>query len=101
MIFQLSVPAAVPDVTEIRILEWHKEPGDSIEPGELVVEFETHKAVIEIRAAQPGVLREIVAPPGEWRNVGVPVGYFSSEAGEAMPADAAAAAPMPVEFAVT
>ena len=30
MIYQLTVPAAVPGVEEIRILEWHKEPGAAI-----------------------------------------------------------------------
>ncbi len=101
MIYQLSVPAAVPGVEEIRILEWHKGPGDVVEPGDLVVEFETHKAVIEIRAAQAGVLREIFAPAGDWRAIGLPVGCFSSTADEDLPADVAAASTMRVEFEVT
>jgi len=64
MIYQLTVPAAVPGVEEIRILEWHKEPGATIEAGDMIVELETHKAIIEVRAAQTGVLRQVLAPAG-------------------------------------
>jgi pyruvate/2-oxoglutarate dehydrogenase complex dihydrolipoamide acyltransferase (E2) component len=101
MIYQLTVPAAVPGVEEIRILEWHQEPGAAIEAGVLLVELETHKAVIEVRAAQAGVLREILAQAGDWRTIGLPLAIFSSEPDEALPSDLAAVSAMPVEFEVT
>lgn len=101
MIYQLSVPAAVPSVQEIRILEWHKVPGEQTEPGDVIVEFETHKAVIEIRAAQPGVLREILAAAGDWRKVGVAVAYFSSLPDEELSVGSEGTSPMSVEFEVT
>ena len=100
MIYQLTVPAAVPGVEEIRILEWHKEPGAEIAHGEMIVELETHKAVIEVRAGQPGVLRQILAQAGDWRTIGLPVAIFSSTADEALSADAAGASIMRVEFEV-
>jgi pyruvate/2-oxoglutarate dehydrogenase complex dihydrolipoamide acyltransferase (E2) component len=101
MIYQLTVPAAVPGVEEIRILEWHKEPGAAIESGELLVELETHKAIIEVRAGQAGLLRQILAQAGEWRTIGLPVALFSSAPDEVLPDDAASASPMLVEFEVT
>jgi pyruvate/2-oxoglutarate dehydrogenase complex dihydrolipoamide acyltransferase (E2) component len=101
MIYQLTVPAAVPGVEEIRILEWHKEPGSLIESGEMIVELETHKAVIEVRAGQTGVLRQILAQPGDWRTIGLPLAFFSTSADEALPSDAAGTSPMLVEFEVT
>jgi pyruvate/2-oxoglutarate dehydrogenase complex dihydrolipoamide acyltransferase (E2) component len=101
MIYQLTVPAAVPGVEEIRILEWHKEAGAAIEAGELLVELETHKAIIEVRAAQPGILRQVLAQPGDWRTIGLPVAIFSTTADEALPTDAAGASAMQVEFEVT
>jgi pyruvate/2-oxoglutarate dehydrogenase complex dihydrolipoamide acyltransferase (E2) component len=100
MIYQLTVPAAVPGVEEIRILEWHKEPGASVASGELIVELETHKAIIEVRAGQAGVLRQVLAKGGEWRSIGLPVALFSSEADEALPTDAASASALQVEFEV-
>jgi pyruvate/2-oxoglutarate dehydrogenase complex dihydrolipoamide acyltransferase (E2) component len=101
MIYQLTVPAAVPGVEEIRILEWHGAPGTVIEAGDLIVELETHKAIIEVRAAQAGVLRQILAQAGDWRTIGLPLAFFSSEADEVLPSDASGATAMPVEFDVT
>jgi len=100
MIYQLTVPAAVPGVEEIRILEWHKEPGTAVAEGELLVEFETHKAIIEVRAGQSGVLRQILAQAGDWRTIGLPVAIFSSEASEELPADPAGVSSMTVQFEV-
>lgn len=101
MIYQLSVPPAIPGVEEIRILEWHREPGAAVEPGNLLVELETHKAVVEVRAGQAGVLRQILAKAGDWRAIGLPVALFSSGAEEDLPSDTTSAAPMLVEFEVT
>ncbi len=101
MIYQLIVPAAVPGVEEIRILEWHRKPGASIESGDLIVELETHKAVIEVRAGQAGVLRQILADSGDWRTIGLPLALFSSDATEVIPAETSAASPMLIEFEVT
>jgi pyruvate/2-oxoglutarate dehydrogenase complex dihydrolipoamide acyltransferase (E2) component len=97
----MSVTAVVPGVDEIRILEWHKQPGATIAVGDLIVELETHKAVIEIRAGQSGVLRQILANAGDWRTIGLPMALFSSEPDEEVPADASGAAAMLVQFEVT
>ena len=101
MIYQLTVPAAVPGVEEIRILEWHREPGAAIETGELILEMETHKAIIEVRAGQAGVLRQILAQAGDWRTIGLPVALFSSDAEEDLPSDTGGASAMLVQFEVT
>jgi pyruvate/2-oxoglutarate dehydrogenase complex dihydrolipoamide acyltransferase (E2) component len=101
MIYQLTVPAGVPGVEEIRILEWHKKPGAGVAAGEMIVELETHKAIIEVRADQAGVLRQILAQPGDWRTIGLPLALFSSGTEEELPADAAGASAMLVQFEVT
>ena len=100
MIFQLTVPAAVPHVEEIRVLDWHLEEGATLVVGDLIVELETHKAVIEVRAGQAGVLRAILAQAGEWRAIGVPLAMITSHAGEELPLDASGASAMPVQFDV-
>lgn len=101
MIYQLSVPAAVPGVEEIRILEWHGDPGTLFESGDLIVELETHKAVVEVRAGQAGVLRSILAEPGDWRGIGVRLALFSDEPGEDLPDPGSEAGDLVVEFDVT
>ncbi len=100
MILQVTVPAMADDVEEIRILEWHGEPGRVFQPGELIVEFETYKALVEVRASQAGVLRRVLVAPGDWVRVGSPVALFSDAPDEPLPDQAAGAAEMPIEFLV-
>lgn len=101
MIYQLVVPKAVPDVEEIRVLEWHGAPGDRFEVGDLVVELETHKAVVEVRAGQAGFLRQLLAEEGTWLGIGLPVAMLSDTPDEPVPELQAGSAEMPVTFEVT
>jgi pyruvate/2-oxoglutarate dehydrogenase complex dihydrolipoamide acyltransferase (E2) component len=100
MIYHLSVPQAVPGVEEIRVLEWHGQPGTTFEPGDLIVELETHKAVVEARAGQRGVLREIKAGPGDWRAIGLSLALFSDEADEVLPNGDVSAPDLAIEFEI-
>jgi pyruvate/2-oxoglutarate dehydrogenase complex dihydrolipoamide acyltransferase (E2) component len=54
MIHKLAVPGPIEDVEEVRVLEWHSAAGRTVNPDELIVEIETYKAIVEVRAAQPG-----------------------------------------------
>jgi pyruvate/2-oxoglutarate dehydrogenase complex dihydrolipoamide acyltransferase (E2) component len=101
MIYRLSVPAAVPDVDEIRVLEWHGKPGASFTNGALIVELETHKAIVEVRAAQAGVLRRILAAPGDWKAIGIPLALFSDGPDDEIPGDLSKALELAVDYEVT
>ncbi|MEP7208391.1 MAG: lipoyl domain-containing protein [Casimicrobiaceae bacterium] len=86
MIYQLTVPGPIEDVDELRVLEWHGDVGHAFAPGQLVLELETHKAVVEVRAARPGVLRRILCAAGEWQRVGMPLALLSDRSEELLPA---------------
>ncbi len=101
MIYQLSVPAAVPGVEEIRVLEWHGHVGSPFAVGDLIVELETHKAVVEVRSGQAGVLRGVRAEPGDWVGLEKILAVFSDTAEESLPADSDSLADLAVEFEVT
>lgn len=101
MIYTLAVPGPIEDVEEVRVLEWHGKPGQTFASGEMIVELETHKALVEVRAGRPGVLREILAEEGGWRRIGEPLAVLSDEAGEPLPASQADLAAWPVEFEVS
>ena len=101
MIYRLSVPPAVPDVKEIRVLEWHGGPGTAFATGDLIVELETHKAVVEVRAGQPGILRQINAGPGEWRGIRFSLALFSDTADEAIPDGESISDTFGVEFEIS
>lgn len=101
MIYRLSVPAAVPGVDEIRVLEWHGEPGTKFARDALIVELETHKAIVEVRAAQDGVLRQVLAAPGDWKAIGVALALFSDAPTDDIPPDLSEALDLTVEYEVT
>ena len=100
MIYQISVPS-VADVEEIRVLEWHGAVGRKFNEGDLVVELETHKAVIEVRAGRAGVLRKILSEAGNWQNTGMPLALLADDENEPLPDDASTLADLPVDFEIT
>ena len=83
------------------MLEWHGEPGQAFAPGELIVELETHKALVEVRAGQPGVLRRLLCAEGDWQVVGAPLALLSDAADEVLPEKAEGFPAMAVEFEVS
>ena len=101
MIYTLTVPGPIEDVEEVRVLEWHGAPGRAFAAGELMVELETHKALVEVRAGQPGVLRRILCAEGDWQAVGQPLALLSEGADEALPATAEGLTALVVAFEVS
>ena len=100
MIYQLLVPGPVDDVEEVRILEWHGSPGSAFAPGDLVVELETHKALVEVRAGRASTLRAILCKEGDWQRIGAPLAVFSDAPDEPVPDDAGDLAELAVSFEV-
>jgi pyruvate/2-oxoglutarate dehydrogenase complex dihydrolipoamide acyltransferase (E2) component len=101
MIYLLAVPGPIEEVEEVRVLEWHGPEGHAFAPGELVVELETHKALVEVRAGQPGVLRSIVCMEGAWQDVGKTLAVFSDAPDEPLPASYAGSEAWAVHFEVS
>ena len=101
MIYKLVVPGPIEDVEELRVLEWHGEEGKRFGEGALVVELETHKAVVEVRAGRPGVLRQILCAAGDWEKVGQPLALFSDDASEPLVPLDGSLAPLLVAFEIT
>jgi len=100
MIYKLVVPGPLEEVEEVRILEWHGAAGRRYAPGDLIVELETHKAVVEVRAGRAGVLRRILRQPGDWQALGAPLALLSDDTDEPLPAETEDLASWPVDFEV-
>jgi pyruvate/2-oxoglutarate dehydrogenase complex dihydrolipoamide acyltransferase (E2) component len=101
MIYTLSVPGPIEEVEEVRVLEWHGAVGSAFVVGQLVVELETHKALVEVRAGQTGVLRKIVCAEGDWQAVGEPLAIFSDEPREILPVSTDGLEMLVVDFEVS
>ncbi|KAK4034780.1 2-oxoacid dehydrogenases acyltransferase-domain-containing protein [Parachaetomium inaequale] len=61
----VKMPALSPTMTAGNIGAWQKKPGDSIAPGEVLVEIETDKAQMDFEFQEEGVLAKILKESGE------------------------------------
>ena len=100
MIYKLCVPETLEGIDRVRLLEWYGEEGHCFEAGEMVVELETHKAVVEVRAAQRGILRQRNVDEGAWCPLGAVVALLADDGEEALPDDDGAVAYLAAEFQI-
>lgn len=74
----VKMPALSPTMTAGNIGAWNKKPGDSIAPGEVLVEIETDKAQMDFEFQEEGVLAKVLKDTGA-KDVAVGnVSYISS-----------------------
>jgi len=94
----ILMPRLSDTMTEGAIAAWHKKPGDAVAPGDVLVEIETDKALMEQEAYEAGVLAEILVAEGENVAIGTPIARLDDGSGEDAPvaaASASASAPAP------
>lgn len=58
------MPALSPTMTSGNIGTWQKKPGDSLAPGEVLVEIETDKAQMDFEFQEEGVLAKVLKDSG-------------------------------------
>jgi pyruvate dehydrogenase E2 component (dihydrolipoamide acetyltransferase) len=73
-----------------KLVSWKKQDGEAVKKGEILLEVETDKAVVEIEAHADGNLGGITAKPGDVVPVGQIIAWLL-KAGEAVPELTAAA----------
>ena len=61
----VSMPALSPTMTAGNIGVWQKKPGDTIAPGDVLVEIETDKAQMDFEFQEEGLLAKILKESGE------------------------------------
>ncbi|MGP8306605.1 2-oxoglutarate dehydrogenase complex dihydrolipoyllysine-residue succinyltransferase [Vibrio sp. YIC-376] len=64
MTIEILVPDLPESVADATVATWHKQPGDTIERDEVLVDIETDKVVLEVPAPEAGVLEAIVELEG-------------------------------------
>jgi pyruvate dehydrogenase E2 component (dihydrolipoamide acetyltransferase) len=75
-----------------KLISWLKKEGESVRKGEMLLEVETDKAVVEVEAAGDGILAAVTAKPGDVIPVGHTIAWLVKP-GEAPPAASQASAP--------
>ncbi|MGY9019236.1 MAG: pyruvate dehydrogenase complex E1 component subunit beta [Alphaproteobacteria bacterium] len=92
----ILMPALSPTMTEGNLAKWHKQEGDTIEPGDILAEIETDKATMEVEAVDEGILGKIVIPDGtEGVQVNDVIGVIVAEGEDASVETPAAAVAAP------
>ncbi len=64
MPIEILMPALSPTMNEGNLVKWHKQEGQSVKAGEVLAEFETDKATMEVEAVDEGTLGKILVPAG-------------------------------------
>jgi pyruvate dehydrogenase E2 component (dihydrolipoamide acetyltransferase) len=99
---EIFMPALSSTMTEGKIVEWLKKPGDKVERGESVLVVESDKADMDVESFNEGFLAAVLMPAGGTAPVGETIGLIVETQAEiaevqakAPAAPAAAPAPVP------
>jgi pyruvate dehydrogenase E2 component (dihydrolipoamide acetyltransferase) len=102
---EIFMPALSSTMTEGKIVEWLKQPGDRVERGESVLVVESDKADMDVESFNEGFLAAVLMPAGGTAPVGETIGLIVESEAEIAAAQASApsapqaAAPAPVAAA--
>jgi len=93
---EFKLPDVGEGLTEADIVSWHVKPGDTIEDGQVIVEIETAKAVVELPSPYAGTVTGLLVEEGQTVDVGTPI-IAVDVSGASGPAEQAAAGPAAAE----
>lgn len=78
---EIIVPELAESITEGTVAQWLKQPGESVEKGEFIVELETDKVNVEIISEEAGIVQEHLAAEGDTVQVGQVIAIVGSGSG--------------------
>ena len=73
MAYKVTMPRLSDTMEEGKIVRWCKAPGDMVLKGEVLLEIETDKSVIDVESEAEGTLLEILAQEGDTLKCGEPI----------------------------
>ena len=82
MIHDIFMPALSSTMTEGKIVEWTKSPGDKVEKGETVLVVESDKADMDVESFNEGYLAAIMVEAGEEASVGSAIALIAETEAE-------------------
>jgi pyruvate dehydrogenase E2 component (dihydrolipoamide acetyltransferase) len=92
---EFRLPDTAEGLTEADIITWHVKPGDTVKDGQIIVDIETAKAVVELPSPYSGTVTKLLVEEGQTVDVGAPIiivdvsgGPLSDAAQEQQPAAA-------------
>lgn len=79
MAHNIVMPNAGFDSQEGRLLEWLKQPGDSVQKGEAIALIESDKANVELESIAAGIVLELLCQPDEEVKVGAVIARVGTQ----------------------
>ncbi len=78
----ILMPALSPTMTEGKLARWLKKEGDTVQPGDVIAEIETDKAMMEVEAVDEGVIDKILVSEGtEGVAINTPIARMNGDSG--------------------
>jgi len=74
----ITVPQLGESVTEATVGSWQVKTGDAVSKDDVLVELETDKVAVEVRAEEDGVMGEIAAQEGDTVEIGAKLGVLDA-----------------------
>ena len=102
MSIEIKTPVFPESISEGGIAAWHVKVGDAVKPGQVLVEVETDKVVLEVQATAAGIIQSITKKEGDTVHSAEVIGLMVEGAAAASPAkavEASASVPAPVSSA--
>jgi pyruvate dehydrogenase E2 component (dihydrolipoamide acetyltransferase) len=91
---EIKLPSLGGDSAEGTLLNWLKQPGDSVKADDIIAEVEADKATIEVPAGIAGTVLQLIANVGESVKVGSPIALIGAAGESGAPAPSAAPTPV-------
>jgi len=88
-----TMPILGADMSAGTLKEWLRQPGDSVERGDIIAVVETDKADVEVEVFTSGVIETLLVEPGAEVPVGTVLAVIHEDGAPALRAEARAAPP--------
>ncbi len=92
-VVDLVMPKLGESIMEATVLKWHKQPGDTVQMDETVLEIATDKVDSEVPSTAAGVIEEILYKVNDVVPIGTVIARIRTGAGQAAPAEKPVQAP--------
>jgi len=79
MLQKITMPPGGQNTDQLTVVKWHKQEGDAVKRGDVLMEIETDKATLEAESFAQGTLLKVLVIEGETAFVGDVVAYVGEE----------------------
>lgn len=76
MLTKITMPSGGTNTDQLRVVSWKKQEGDAVKRGDILLEVETDKAVLEVESFAQGTLLKRLVEEGSYGTVGEVIAYI-------------------------